>query len=536
MELRQGPLRVPATPARTTGSPRRWSATRRPASCGRPRGPRRSPSRPAACRRAPAGSACSTGGRLTGEDAYAYSKFARVALGTNDIDFRARPHSAEEADFLAAHVVGKALERDLRRPRAGQRRAARRLRARGRVADRVPAAAQGRPQRPHPGRTRSRPFTSRGLQKMHGTLVRTAPGDEAAALEALAHDGEVALDGRRRDPGRRAARDRPRRAVRGRCAGRHDRRPARLGPAPGRRARRARGRLPAQPAARRPSGRRRRRPRRPRHRVGRRPSRTTAGPRRRRDPRGRRRRRAQGAGRRRRRPRRPARPAPLPPPRSRPPASWSASRSAPAPVTARADVVFPVAPVAEKAGMFVDWEGRVRPFEKVLRDSHALPDLRVLAGIADELGVRLGFRTVDAGARRDAASSAPGTAPAPPRPTVRRRRSPGRRTVDDAEPCWRRWKLLLDDGRMLDGERLPQGHRRARRSRWCRPRRWPRSASPPASTSTVTGDRGTVDAPGRASADLPDGVVWAPTTLRLGTPPGPAYGSPRRGPSTEVHA
>ena len=51
-----------------------------------------------------------TGGRLTGEDAYAYSKFARVALGTNDIDFRARAHSAEEADFLAAHVVGTALD------------------------------------------------------------------------------------------------------------------------------------------------------------------------------------------------------------------------------------------------------------------------------------------------------------------------------------------------------------------------------------------------------------------------------------------
>ena len=46
-----------------------------------------------------------TGGRLTAEDAYAYSKFARVALGTNDIDFRARPHTAEEAAFLAAEVV-----------------------------------------------------------------------------------------------------------------------------------------------------------------------------------------------------------------------------------------------------------------------------------------------------------------------------------------------------------------------------------------------------------------------------------------------
>ncbi len=45
------------------------------------------------------------GGRVTAEDAYAYSKFARVALGTNDVDFRSRPLSAEEADFLAAEVV-----------------------------------------------------------------------------------------------------------------------------------------------------------------------------------------------------------------------------------------------------------------------------------------------------------------------------------------------------------------------------------------------------------------------------------------------
>jgi NADH-quinone oxidoreductase subunit G len=45
------------------------------------------------------------GGRLTHEDAYGYSKFARVALETNDIDFRARPHSNEERDFLAAVVL-----------------------------------------------------------------------------------------------------------------------------------------------------------------------------------------------------------------------------------------------------------------------------------------------------------------------------------------------------------------------------------------------------------------------------------------------
>ena len=46
------------------------------------------------------------GGRLTVEDAYAYAKFARVALGTNDVDARARAHSAEELAFLGAAVAG----------------------------------------------------------------------------------------------------------------------------------------------------------------------------------------------------------------------------------------------------------------------------------------------------------------------------------------------------------------------------------------------------------------------------------------------
>ena len=49
------------------------------------------------------------GGRLTAEDAFAYSVFARTVLRTNDIDFRARVHSAEEADFLAAHVAATHL-------------------------------------------------------------------------------------------------------------------------------------------------------------------------------------------------------------------------------------------------------------------------------------------------------------------------------------------------------------------------------------------------------------------------------------------
>lgn len=51
-----------------------------------------------------------TGGRVTNEDAQAYASFAREVLGTNDVDFRARPVSNEETAFLANYVAGTPLD------------------------------------------------------------------------------------------------------------------------------------------------------------------------------------------------------------------------------------------------------------------------------------------------------------------------------------------------------------------------------------------------------------------------------------------
>ncbi|MFM1777862.1 MAG: hypothetical protein RL741_480, partial [Actinomycetota bacterium] len=51
-----------------------------------------------------------TGGRVTIEDAHAYASFARDVLGTNDVDFRARPVSNEETAFLANYVAGTPLD------------------------------------------------------------------------------------------------------------------------------------------------------------------------------------------------------------------------------------------------------------------------------------------------------------------------------------------------------------------------------------------------------------------------------------------
>ena len=83
------------------------------------------------------------GGRLTLEDAYGYAKFARLALGSNDIDMRARAHSAEEAQFLAGYVAGRGIEVSYQTLEECPGRTAGRVRAGRRVAHRLPPAAPG---------------------------------------------------------------------------------------------------------------------------------------------------------------------------------------------------------------------------------------------------------------------------------------------------------------------------------------------------------------------------------------------------------
>src|SRR5690606_3684553 len=65
----------------------------------------------------------------------------------------------------------------------------------------------------------------------------------------------------------------------------------------------------------------------------------------------------------------------------------------PSAVTERADVVLPIAPTAEKAGTFRNWEGRDRPFDVTLQNTGALPDCRVLDTLAVEMDVDLFTQT-----------------------------------------------------------------------------------------------------------------------------------------------
>ena len=134
------------------------------------------------------------GGRATVEDAYGYSKFARVALSTNNIDFRARTHSREELDFLAStpttatykdidkadHVVLINFEPEDESPIVFLR-IYKQFKKR---AIKVSSIAS---------------FTSRGTEKLSAKLIKTAAGAEVSAINSITglSDKSVVLVGER---------------------------------------------------------------------------------------------------------------------------------------------------------------------------------------------------------------------------------------------------------------------------------------------------------------------------------------------------
>lgn len=127
-----------------------------------------------------------TGGRLTVENAYGYSKFARAILGTNSVDFRSRPTSAEEAAFLASEVAGASLTDSV--SFADLEAASHVVLVAFEPEDEMPSVflrlRKGVRKRGLRVTTLA-PFASRGTVKLGGSLVPVAPGDEVAALTAL---------------------------------------------------------------------------------------------------------------------------------------------------------------------------------------------------------------------------------------------------------------------------------------------------------------------------------------------------------------
>jgi len=116
-------------------------------------------------------------------------------------------------------------------------------------------------------------------------------------------------------------------------------------------------------------------------------------------------------------------------------------------VTDVADVILPVAPHQEKSGTFVNWEGRVRPFEAALT-TNAMSDHRVVDLLAAEMGEPLGVRTLSA-IRADMLAIGPWTGGRAPVPTVEPVEVP---PPHSGQAVLATWHHLLDSGRMQDGE------------------------------------------------------------------------------------
>jgi NADH-quinone oxidoreductase subunit G len=456
------------------------------------------------------------GGRLTREDAYAYAKFARVAAGSNDVDFRARPHSAEELDFLAAHVVGAtpdhvsfeaieaaptvlcvALEPEEEAPLV-YLRLRKAVRKHG---QRVLHLGQWTT----PSVERTSPETGVAAPAAKDNLVPAVPGAEAAVLsrlpesvvEALSAGGIVLVGERAAEvPGlysavsALAARTGARVAWIPRRAGERGALDAGAVPAllPG-------GRLVTDPEARAEierawglaAGTIPAEPGRDTDEMlaaaadGRLGALVVGG---------------------------------VDPHDLADPATALAALDAvgflvslelhTSAVTERADVVLPVAPDVQRAGAYVNWEGRVRSWNPALDATGVLPDCRVLDTLAVEMDADLFTQTPAAAAGELDRLGTASVRPAPPAV------APGEplRPAVAGQAVLATWRSLLDASTLAVGEDALAGTARPLFVR-VNAATAERLGIVEGAPATVRTPQGAITLP-VALADLPDGVVWLP--------------------------
>ncbi|MGC5343199.1 NADH-quinone oxidoreductase subunit G [Streptomyces sp. DT24] len=463
-----------------------------------------------------------TGGRLTVEDAYAYSKFARVALGTNDVDFRARTHSAEEADFLAASVAGRGRDLDGTGVTHTSLEKAPAVLLVGFESEEEAPGVFLRLRKAHRKRGQ-RTFAlashaTRGLEKAGGTLLPAAPGTETEWLDALA--GGVGLEGKGAEAGEALRAGGAVIVVGERLAG-------------------VPGALTAAVRTATATGATlvwipRRAGERGAVEAGALPSLLPGG-----------------------------RPVTDPGARAEVASVWGVAELParfgrdtgqiveaaatgelgallvagvettdlpdparalealdrvgflvslelrPSEVTERADVVFPVAAVVEKPGTFLNWEGRARMFEAALKPEQmtrrlAPSDARVLHMLAEALDVRLALPDLRSARRElDRLGGWAGAHAEGPSESARPLPRPG-----DGEAVLAGHRMLLDRGRLQEGDEALAGTRHAAVARL--------SATTAAEAGVkdgdllaVTGPTGGVELPLRVT-DMPDRVVWVP--------------------------
>ena len=451
-----------------------------------------------------------TGGRLTLEDAYGYAKFARAVLGTNNIDFRARQHSSEEADFLAHALAGTGLGvsfADLENASSVLLVCLEPEEEAGMIFLRLRKASRKK----NLTTWTLAPYRSNGIQKLDGKLVPCVPGDEASLLDQLyAGSGstsdqlaEISLDEKSVIlVGERAA------GLSGTLSACHrlaERTGARLAWVP----RRAGDRGAVEAGCL------------PNLLPGGRPVADAAA-----------RIDTQAAWGTESLPSVEGRDAdeiliaaadaelqalvvagvdpndfidPLAALEGLEKVNFLISLETRASlVTERANVVFPVSLIHERAGSFVNWEGRPRSFGVVIEPPNGMSDLRVLAALADALGTDLGFRTpAEARAELDELGVWEG----------QRSEAPDYDAGETAEPndtaaVLATWRMALDESRALDGEPYLQATARAAEARLS-----PSTAEAAgiSSVAKISNDRGSIALPAVLDPEMIDGVVWLPS-------------------------
>ncbi|MEI6249529.1 MAG: NADH-quinone oxidoreductase subunit G [Actinomycetes bacterium] len=424
-----------------------------------------------------------TGGRLTVEDAYAYQKFARTVLGTNDIDFRARISSDEERSFLgqiagtsttyadidaANHVVLVALEPEEESPIVF-------LRLRSNVRKDQLAV------------TTLAPFSSPGSKKLEAKVISSdAPG----ALAGLSLDSSsVILVGERaaRTPGLYAA-----------VLDAAKKSGAKIGWVPRRAGERGAleagalgtllpgGRPVAEASARLDMSTAWDSPSLPVE-IGRSADEIIAAA-------------SQGtlhslviAG-------VDANDLPIDARAALTKAFVVSFEIRESSITDYADVVFPVAAVVEKSGTFIDWEGRERSFDRVLDDVSKFSDVRVLAMLAKEMKQSLGFAdTAAAGKEFRALGTWDGARAAAPTPAPHEVSQGGNAKLIS-------WRLLLDLGSLQEEEPHLAGTARKAIARLSSATAQKHGIG---TSIKISGEDGTLILPVEIT-EMPEDLVWVP--------------------------
>ena len=433
------------------------------------------------------------GGRATTEDAYGYSKFARIALGTNDIDFRTRVTSDEERDFLAAKVVGSTTTyRDID------------------IADHV-VLVGFEPEEESPivflrinKQVRKRALKvsavatklSIGVEKLKANFIKVAPGAESAAVTSLELTGKsIILIGERASESA---------GLLSTVASVADKTGAKIAWIPRRAGERGAleagaigallpGGRPVSDAAARvdiaavwgvptlPAN----------------PGRTTSeiinaltsgeldavviG----------------GVD-------------PLDMPNSA--AALAALKKsfvvsleiAASAVTDVADVILPVAAVTEKSGSFLNWEGRTRAFDAAVSDSLNRSDLRILSALADVMGESIMLGTVTQAAREIGSLGKWDGA----RVQLSNVAPTGAKSISNNEALLTSWRRLLDLGTLQKGEANLAGT--ARKSvAVISPKRAESLGVKDGDTLRVSNSHGSISLPALVE-DIHDDAVWVP--------------------------